>query len=301
VQAAITAASAGDSIYISGSNTNYGSFSVNKRLSIFGTGYNPIKQVPLVSTVTTINFDTITSVSGASGTSIYGLNTSNISDNYGARNITLERNYFISSISPNANGANWVIKNNMILSTVYINISNVLIENNLFSGGYISTSNQPTVVVNHNVFMYTIGSGFYCTYYVTFATFTNNIFWGASPLGTGVGNCVFNNNLTFQTPADAIPGGSNSGTGNLVAVNPNFVNAPTPAINYSYDYNVTGASAAHNAGTDGTDLGIYGGVAAMPDLTGMPAIPQMIQMNINNPVIGPAGTLNVTFKAKKNN
>jgi hypothetical protein len=39
----------------------------------------------------------------------------------------------------------------------------------------------------------------------------------------------------------------------------------------------------------------------MPNLTGMPAIPQMVQMNIANPVVAPAGNLNVTFKAKKNN
>jgi hypothetical protein len=303
ITAAITAASAGDSLYISGSTTNYGTFTLNKRLSIFGTGYNPQKQVPMVSSVSSITFDTVTSVSGASGSKIYGLNTGTFYDNYGAKNITIERNYTTSSINPNANASGWIIKNNALYGSININnASNFLIENNVAYYCSISSSNQPTVVINHNVFLYNVGSGYYCGSYVTFATWTNNIFWGASPLGTSVANCVFNNNLTFQTPTDAIPGAGNSGTANLVTVNPNFVNVSDPnAIHLGSDYNVTAASAAHNAGTDGADLGIFGGAAAMPDLSGMPAIPQMIQMNIANPVIAPAGTLNVTFKAKKNN
>jgi hypothetical protein len=39
----------------------------------------------------------------------------------------------------------------------------------------------------------------------------------------------------------------------------------------------------------------------MPDLTGMPPIPQMILMDINTPIILPGSNLNVTFKARKNN
>jgi len=70
LQAAINAANAGDSIYISGSITSYGTVTLNKRLILFGTGYNPAKQSPLVSTTGTITLDTVTSVSGASGSRI---------------------------------------------------------------------------------------------------------------------------------------------------------------------------------------------------------------------------------------
>lgn len=178
---------------------------------------------------------------------------------------------------------------------------NLLIQNNLFYSTVFYTSIQNSVLINHNVFMNTIGSGQYCLYGISFATISNNIFWSTSPLNSNVGNCIFNNNVTYQTVNDAIPGASNSGSGNLVSTNPQFVNVPAPAINLADNYNVTGASPAHNAGTDGTDLGIYGGAAPMPDLTGMPGIPQMIQMNIMNPVITPGTNLNVNFKARKNN
>jgi hypothetical protein len=304
IQAAINAAVAGDSIYISGSTTNYGNFSLNKRVTIFGTGYNPLKQVPVVSIVSSMSLDTVTSVSGASNSKVYGLAfTGNISDTYGAKFVSIERCQVNGSTNMSASSANWVIRNNAHFSVININNSpNILFENNLAYGCAIQTSNQPTVTINHNVFLFNVGSGYYCANNVQNATWMNNIFWGASPIYSNVTGCVFNNNLTYQTPNDVIPGSGNTGSNNLVTVPPGFVNVPNPnSIGYGYDYNVINVSAANNAGTDGTDLGVYGGTSAMQDLSGMPAIPQMYEMNITNPTIPPAGTLNVTFKARKNN
>jgi hypothetical protein len=157
------------------------------------------------------------------------------------------------------------------------------------------------VILSHNLFMGSIGSSHYCLYGISSATIINNIFWGTSPLGTNVSGNVFNNNLTFQTPSDGIPGGSNSGSSNLVSTNPQFVNAPSPGISSAYDYNLAAASAGNNAGTDGTDLGVYGGANPLPNLSGMPPIPQITEMNISTPVIAPGSNLGVSFKAKKNN
>lgn len=306
LQPAIDAANAGDSIYISGSTTSYGYASLNKRLVLFGTGYNPAKQNPIVSTVGNIAFDTVVSVSGASGSRIYGLQIAGgyLVDNYGAKNVIIERNYFNASyIQLHASTSGIVFRNNVIYNNhVYLiaGTSNIMFENNLMYGGSIRTGNQPSLVINHNVFMNPVANG-EALYQISFATVTNNIFWGPTPLGSSVTNNTFNNNLTFQTSNDAIPGASNSGSGNLVSVSPQFVNVPSPGLDFSYNYNVTNASAAHNAATDGTDLGVFGGASAMPNITGMPAIPQMVEMLISNPVVAPAGNLNVTFKAKKNN
>src|SRR5690348_8515351 len=67
LQSAINAASAGDTLYVSGSTSSYGNFTLNKRLTLIGTGYNPIKQIPMVSSLGTMTFDSVLSVSGASG------------------------------------------------------------------------------------------------------------------------------------------------------------------------------------------------------------------------------------------
>ena len=302
LQNAINAANAGDTLYISGSVSSYGSVSLNKRLTLIGTGYNPAKQNPLVSSTATIALDTVNSISGASGSRIIGLNSGSLNDNYGAKNILIERNAFNGvSSSLVANSSGFIYRNNVFNSgNVYLNgASNVLYENNIMYNGAFHYSGQPSVVINHNLFMNNIGSGSYGLYQLSFATITNNIFWGTTPLGANMTNNTFNNNLTFQTSNDVIPGSNNSGAGNLVATNPQFINAPSPGISYSYNYNVSNASAANNAGTDGTDIGVYGGVNFFPDLTGMPAIPQMVEMLITNPVVTPAGNLNVTFKAKK--
>lgn len=305
IQAAINAASPGDTIYLIGSLTNYGAVSLNKRLSIFGTGYNPQKQVNLVSSVSTINIDTIAGVSGASRSHIAGLNvTWVINDNYGAKHMLWERNshagYF--NLFNGGGSSNWTIKNSVLTSTFYINqASNLIFQNNLCYQMIFYASSQSTVLIDHNIFLHNIGSNTNCLDNVSLATLTNNIFWGTSPLGTNSVNNTFNNNLTFQTANDNIPGASNTGSGNFVGTNPQFVNAPTPAPNLTYNWNLSNASVGNNAGTDGQDLGIFGGNAALTDLTGMPPIPQMIEMNIQNVIIPPAGTLNVDFRARKNN
>jgi hypothetical protein len=229
LSAAITASSPGDSIYISGSNTSYGSVTINKRLTIFGTGYNPAKQIPLVSTVGTITLDTVISVSGASGTRIYGITSSNLTDNYGAKNVTVERVYFNgSSVTLAANTSGFILRNNVFNGNIYLyQATNILIENNLIYSGAIHYSAQPTIIINHNVFLAPAASSI-ALYQISFATITNNIFWGLTPLGSSVTNNTFNNNLTFQTSNDVIPGPSNLGNGNLVTTNPQFVNAASP-------------------------------------------------------------------------
>jgi hypothetical protein len=302
LQSAINAAVAGDTIYVSGSTLNYGNATINKRLTLFGTGYNPIKQQPLTSMISTFFLDSVNSVSGSSGSLIAGFYIATITDNSGAKNVRMERNYFTSGISFQASASGCVLRNNLIYASITINnCTNLLIENNILYQSTTYYSNQPSILISHNLFMGNIGGGHYSQYQVSSATLLNNIYWGTSPLGTFVSGLVMNNNLTFQTPNDAIPGGANSGSGNLVTINPQFVNAPSPGLNFAYDYNVSGASAANNAGTDGTDLGVFGGASPMPNLTGMPPIPQMVEMTVNTPVIAPGANLNVTFKAKKNN
>src|SRR5262245_39960419 len=92
LQSAYTASNPGDSIYISGSVNTYGTATVNKRLTLFGAGYNPAKQNPLVRTTGTLTLDSILSVSGASGSRIYGITFGGggITDNYGAKNVIID-------------------------------------------------------------------------------------------------------------------------------------------------------------------------------------------------------------------
>ena len=128
-QTAITAANAGDTIYVSGSITDYGPITINKRLALFGTGANPQKQFPFVSSIQQITLDSNISISGASGSIIEGFKISNSiigsSGNYIIKNIQISRNNF-SAI--NVLGPNWNIENNIIngaRQTMALNFQNI--------------------------------------------------------------------------------------------------------------------------------------------------------------------------------
>ena len=76
-----------------------------------------------------------------------------------------------------------------------------------------------------------------------------------------------------------------------------IVNYPTITTS---DWHILAASPAHNAGTDGTDLGIYGGVKPMANLTGASnLIPQMTLLDLYDTDVPVNGNLNVRFKARK--
>ena len=135
----------------------------------------------------------------------------------------------------------------------------------------------------------------------------NNVFafsdisvWGA------MSNCTFNNNITSSSVSNILPFGTNSGTGNIndVAFANLFVNAASAAQIWPTilitDWHLLNSSPGHNAASDGTDIGIYGGTMPMPNWTGVSnLIPQMTLLNINNTSLPVNGNLNVRFKARK--
>jgi hypothetical protein len=84
-------------------------------------------------------------------------------------------------------------------------------------------------------------------------------------------------------------------------VNPLFVEYPIGggAYSYSHDLTVTEPS-AQTAGTDGTVVGIHGGLLYF-NPGDNPTIPQMTEITFpdNASSVKVGGTLDVTFKAKK--
>jgi len=98
---------------------------------------------------------------------------------------------------------------------------------------------------------------------------------------------------------------SNTGGGNLENVDPLFVSVASSVFDFSYDYHLEDLSPGKEAGTDGTDIGIYGGSYAFPSggdvpwqTSAMPALPQILRMNILNTVLPENGTLQVQIEAK---
>lgn len=303
LQTAIDSASSGDTIYVHGSGTSYGNVTVKKRITLFGTGHNPSKTNPFVSEIGNIQLDSLSGVSGASGSKIAGLKLNRVSGyggTGGTKNITVQRNYFVSGGTKiSITGSGWIIENN-IISSASVNANNhstIIFRNNIFNSSYINSSSQATVLISNNIFLGS-ASAFSS---VSNALIANNIFSGSTPNGSNVNTNTFSNNITYQTSSDTIPIGTNTGSGNFIAQNPQFMNVPVNTFNYSYDFTLDTISPGINAGTDGTDIGAFGGAMPFVDMTGSPAIPQMKFISILNPVIPVGDSLNVIIKAKKQN
>lgn len=315
LQTAVDSAADGDSLYVHGTNIDYGVITItNKTVTLIGAGYgnNLSSNFQQKTYISRIQFAGFT---GTKDVVLVGLylpsNPSVVNSSGGAVNNLLIDRCAMYRLVANCN--NLIMRqsileegcdgNSIFAPTVN---GNALIQNCVLSG-VISNSSTNTSVWDHNIF-----KGADCvppsvgTYNGT-ATFTNNIF--NNGYGINVSNCTFNNNL-FVSVASPL-GSGNTGTGNIFSTSANFVNNAGASNtigkdNYctAVDYHLATGSAAIGAGTGGTDLGIYGGVNALPAtavLNGVPAMPRITEMNVQNLSVSPTGNLNVQIKAVKEN
>lgn len=337
--AAQTASANGDTIYIHGSPFTYPDITVSKKLVIIGSGYNPNNQFGQPTNINGIILFRDSGSSNATGTVIMGVLCGRLDvSGLMSDDIRIFRcrftNYMNLTVSSTyADG--WILYNNIFHYYIYggantrtsASPTNIIIANNIFtSGGFLYGFNSSNIIIDHNIFF---GSNVFLNTFNIIAT--NNIFTRAT--GTvfstsgGPVLCTFNKNLSNQStiadPASYTPsnnfvntftgagGGSNFGGGNIIGLDPLYTTAPilTEYVATS-NYRLQATSPGKSAGTDGTDLGIYGGAYPFPsggavgsgyDTSPMPAIPQVTELNILNATVPVNGTLNVNVKATVNN
>lgn len=301
---AINAASAGDTIYVYPSNNSYGNITLTKKLHFFGGGYSSASQ-SFTSYIPSLTFDTTSSPSSnPSGSSFYGFTFDGISfGKQNISNITIAGCKIRGSLTLNTNCSNIFLQGNYFEFGYYHSINvkyntNVIISNNIFYGNstYLNNSSAPSVVVNNNMF-------FTFQYFGNFtnATISNNIFLcnGETNQSSQYNN-MYLNNLSYRDATNQynLPPAGNTGSGNLSNINPNFVSGSLNPFDPSLDYQLNTSSTGNNAGTDGTDIGIYGGTTPFV-WGGIFGIPKITQMTITNPVINQSTPINVNVKAKK--
>lgn len=308
IQDAMDAASAGDTIYISGSQTSYGDITITKQLTLIGAGYNTNNQFNFKTQLNAITLEIGMDgfgnpTSNPSGSVIIGLQADNIVGGTDIDNIQIFRNH-CGGIWLNSTGSGWVIKNNI---TDKIdggtNATNVLIYNNIIKDqGGIRYFSKNSITVSNNLFIYPYHSAS-AFWSVSYAILSNNIFYGISIQGCDY--CTFNNNISIGGDYTDFIYDHNTGANNYVDVNPQFVSVAATEFSFSDDYHLQASSPGKNAGTDGTDIGIYGGSYPFPSggdvpwqTSAMPSIPQIIEMNIQNAVIPVDSTLHVQVKAR---
>lgn len=305
LQLAANNASAGDTLHIIGSLTSYGNVQIEKPLTLIGAGHNPPNQFHLPTTLGTLYLSE-SLPNNASGSRFIGMEIASLSwwVNSIYDNITIERCRIVTVSLYNGNCSNWLIQNNIITNMAINDNANIILRNNIIIGA-VTNSDEPTVLVTNNLFTKSVSTPFFAS--IEHAMIVNNIFFqGGSP--TGCINSTFNNNLTFSTPNNTIPYGSNIGANNQVGVDPQFNNVTGTGFDYANDYRTPMTSPVVDAGTDGTDIGIYGGTSPMaiggaaPYLTSAPPrIPQIMELNLLTPTIFQGDSLTVQVKARKQN
>lgn len=272
---AITASVSGDIVYLpGGSFTPAGNLlSIDKDIDIFGVGHYPDSTL---ATGQTIINGTIRVKTGADGGSLQGLYiTGDVyfgsdGSNNAVNGYNISRNYIggllcltYNSTNTPSPSQNINISENVLIGYVHLaDATNLNLSKNVFQSYVKRTLSQ--VVFSNNVFLIHASGG--CSSTPTFhdingAIFNNNIITniGCSGIATGTfsGNSfnhnVFSANIIF-------PYSGNPGTGNLInqSLATIFVNQPGGTFDYTYDLHLVSPSAGEDAGTDGTDIGLYG-------------------------------------------
>ncbi len=277
LDAAVTGASSGDTLYVMGSGASYGAATIDKQLFIFGPGYFLGQNDDTQAVLANAHTDWITFWSDpnggldADGSLITGMYIADVINVY-ADDITIKRNRsnFSGTYSINCSNtaSNVLIIGNYIYSSsphgshaaVYVGGSSfVTIENNFIykyvdSDAIYVSSNSTGVEIHYNVI-----DGDIDAYN---STIYSNIIYSGSFLNNGNSNSFSNN----------IGDGEQFGVENGNLSNVDMATVFTNAGSSDGWFILPDGSPAIGAGLNGEDCGMFGG----PDpyiLSGIPTIP----------------------------
>ena len=322
VQAAHDAAAAGDFIYVHPSPNSYGSLVIRKKINLRGIGHNPELVNGESAFLSTIQLSrNTTEATSSSNSSISGLNITTILDGNEAAflNVLIQNNRI--SYLNFYQAYNFIIQGNVFDSTsgfsIFFNTAshaNNIISHNIFN---MVSNTSPTFAIFNNLIasdnvsnnlIVMNSNGATNTFFNNCInpTVNNNIFALGntaviSSITTNNSTINFQNCLTFDYGGQTIV--ALLGTNNQNNTNPQFtaIGSPAnPAFDYAKNYKLAAGSPAINAGTDGSNLGIYG-QGFLFQMRGYPFdLPYPTNINITNAIVEAGGTLQVNVKASAN-
>jgi len=292
LQAAHDAATAGDTLHLEPSGSNYGDCTFIKQLVVIGPGWflanNPGTQANLESAKTgTLVFDPGSEGTVISGLEVQGNGTTTIKASF----VRVERCRFSGSqqslyIVYNNSGFNItgvVVNGCYVGNSIVIGASGSVVNDVTISNTFTAQINLSTGAVNGEVRNCVLSGG--TTYYGNAGvSAVNNIFNG----WVVIGGSQFTNNLFSSAPVPAT-------NGNQINVNMStvFVGGTGDA-----QYQLGAGSPAIGAGIGGADCGIFGGLETYK-LSGIPPVPSIFILSAATST--DQGTpLQVTISARSN-
>jgi len=309
VDSAIIHSQNGDTIYIPGGSWTITS-PISKCLHLIGVGHQPDSTIVTFPTIIT---NRLTLASGASNGSLSGIYLKGeIHGGTDAINsYTVARCRISGGLMLNSGNNNFMFTENVIEGNIngsYGSATNCSFFNNVISAGFSTTSGGIPFInclFKNNIFLTFAFCAWGCQSSITgqYLLLENNIFLnnctsnnGAISTFSQVSNSTAKNNIFVE--GMNFTNGTNTASNNIIsqAQNSIFVNQTGYAFNYEHDYHLQSNCPGKNAGTDGTDIGIYGGL--YPWKAGsIPSNPHFQAVKIA-PTTDANGNLNVNIKVK---
>ncbi|PCI07684.1 MAG: hypothetical protein COB73_07875 [Flavobacteriaceae bacterium] len=302
--AANTAAVNGDIIYVQPSETNYGTITIGKEITLYGNGHTPELNGGRKAIFGHI---TIT----ASNVKISGVETGpnlNVAISGTRSNITIENSKVYNIRLDVGITNNIIIQGNIIESSILLhpanaNSVNVTITNNFINSPVANPFQyfNSTTIFNNNVVNWEATTAQSLFFIPTDLVAQNNIFVSQSSFNGSIWQTagtptIFNNCLTYSFSGVTL--GVLNGTGNFDNINPVFTSIPgtNPAFLITNNYNIGSGS----LGTDSNPVGIFNGNYDF-DMRGYPTLlPYLTEMTISNNMVSAGDNLSVNLKANAN-
>lgn len=316
LDSAIVHAVNGDTIYIPGGNFALNT-DISKRLHIIGVGHNPDSTVVTNPTIINVT-SSLNLITGASDGSLMGIKLNGslqfgtTATNADVSNFTVARCYVGSVYSWSNLSINNLFYENILTNSpsnyVSIYMSNAesnYFYNNIICGGSGGMGTNSVICIGagsifrNNIFIN--NSSYYYLSSTVYSVFENNIFLGTSLFNpsSGVSCNIFNNNL-IEIDAGYYfwSNWNNTGINNIFSQPESsiWVNKNSNTFTYTQNYRLQATCPGKNAGTDGTDIGIYGGAFPWKDGS-LPDNPHIQSKNIAG-TTDAAGNLKVKLVVK---
>jgi len=283
-------------IYLSG-GTFYAPSSITKTLYIYGAGHYLDSTQATGKTIISGNLilDRNTDGTYIEGIDLTGYFRLIFSSLDTVSNITLAYCKISGSIdvgyTGNTYSNNFALQRSVVMGEInFTRATNAAVYNSIIQG---RITNSNGILYENNILFYSFSLYGYCTITGDNNIIKNNIFFKnetTSGVG-GNGNQLFNNLFTATTPSFGV---SYTASGNYYPVNIDsvFVNNNIYTFDYSKDYHLKHPDTY--IGTDGTQIGIYGGT--FPYKEG--AVPSNPHIQLKNvaPTSDSNGQLQIEFK-----
>jgi len=297
IQAAIDSASAGDMIYIEGTNIPYSvAVTMTKALNLIGPGYflasNDSTQANVSPAIIT---GALSLNPGSEGSYLAGLTLSNLYIN--ASNLIVERNNISNiTVGPNYDVGNVVIRQNYV-STISVggNYSSAVIKNNIISYS-LTNSTKATWLIYNNTIQSSYGTTVVSVYN---SSVKNNIVvnTGSSPSYDCINTDPARNNNIEYNVCNKVPYNQPLLPNNIWDADPDSVFVGVG--NNETKLYLLEDSPAIGYGENGQDCGAYGDITPYI-LSGMPPVPHIFKANIPVSATTTGGLpVNVKIKSQK--